>query len=219
MGPENQGPPPSPAPASLCRPLDAPRSVPPGPEPGSPLAPTPRTPTLSFPLPLTRCRSHLQRPPLAGPSLPARASLSDLISGLGRRGGAAARWEELGGTGGPAPAWRFRPAAPPTSVPWDAGGHKNPEGRQGGQERWCFGGRRRTGADRTVALRCPSWGRAYPVQASSALETSGNWPLERGVGLSLLDDRHYTSAWRLYITDFIQLWELCSLWQDSVVVS
>ena len=36
------------------------------------------------------------------------------------------------------------------------------EGKEA-RSRWCFGGRRRTGADRTVALRCPSWGRAYPV--------------------------------------------------------
>ena len=149
------------------------------------MAPTPATPTLSCQVPLTRSRSHLQRPPLEEPSLPARAFLSDLISGLGRRGGAAAGWEELGGAGGPAPARRFLPAVPPTSVPWDAGGDENPEGRRGGQDPWGFGGRPRTGVNRTVALRCPSWGRAFPAQASSALETSGNWALGRGVGLVL----------------------------------
>ena len=106
---------------------------------------------------------------------------------------------EMGGT------WRRGRPRPSTALPASSPAHFRPVGRWGPREPGrkargpgavVFRGRRRTGADRTVALRCPSWGRTYPVQASSALETSGNWALERGVGL-VLADWLYTSAWKL----------------------
>lgn len=49
--------------------------------------PAPCGPSLAVILPLTSSRSHSQPAPPSGPKLPARVSLSDLISGLGRRGG------------------------------------------------------------------------------------------------------------------------------------
>lgn len=96
----------APSPSLLPPAAAAPQSLRPlshGAEPGAPLA-TPPDPDLLDPhRPLTSCRGHLQRPPLWGPSLPARVSLSDLISGLGRRGGAATEWEELSAREDPPP--------------------------------------------------------------------------------------------------------------------
>lgn len=60
------------------------------PEPGARNPePARRGPSLTDILPLTGCRSRSHPAPPSGPKLLARVSLSDLISGLGRRGGAA----------------------------------------------------------------------------------------------------------------------------------
>lgn len=95
MGPEKQGPatlaPPANLRSSVAAMAPRPRAGAPIPTGAVPLDPNPLNPLL----PLTSCRSHLQWPPLLGPSLPARVSLSDLISGLGRRGGALMEWEGL----------------------------------------------------------------------------------------------------------------------------
>lgn len=110
MGPEKQGPATLAPPANLRSPVAA---MAPRPQPGAPipagagpLDPDPLNPLL----PLTSCRSHLQWPPLLGPSLPAGVSLSDLISGPGRRGGAVAEGEGL--------ATREGPPLPSASGPW-----------------------------------------------------------------------------------------------------
>lgn len=116
---KNKAPPPSPLPPATAAPW---RPLPPSriPESRSPSV-AGRGPQSPQPTPpLTGCHSHLQRSPLWGPSLPARVSLSDLISGLGRRGGAVAEWEGLAPRG-PAPNLGFRPATAPTSAPWWAG--------------------------------------------------------------------------------------------------
>lgn len=90
----------------------------------------------------------------------------------------------MGGTGcarGPAPAQRFLLAAAPTSAPWGRG-RENPEEKQGGKEGRCLGADW-SGGSRGAEV--PIVVKGLPMQASSALEASGNWGLGRGVGLAL----------------------------------
>lgn len=149
-------PPAAAAPQSL-RPLS------PGAQPGAPLATPPEPDPLDPHRPLTSCRGHLQRPPLWGPSLPARVSLSDLISGLGRRGGAAAEWAGLSTREGPPPPSASGPR--PHLLP--------PQVGRGRGEAW----RPYWGQGEGVGLgvRCPS-GEGRIVLASSS---SRAWALER----------------------------------------
>lgn len=135
-------PPAAPAPRSLW-PLSH------GPEPGAAPAPAlwtrPSQPA-SAPHQLPRA------PPTAaaaGPSLPAGVSLSDLISGLGRRGSAVAEWEELPAREGPPPpsASGPRPRLLPPQVGRGHGETWRPDSGRGGaavsagkaRERWPSG--------------------------------------------------------------------------------
>lgn len=109
--------PPAPPPSVTRRSPAGPRATPPQPGARRPPGAGPASRTS---LPLTGCRSRSYPAPPSGPKLLARVSLSDLISGLGRRGGAASK----GGAGykrGHTPRPALPPCAAPTSAPRWAG--------------------------------------------------------------------------------------------------
>lgn len=110
--------PPPPPPSVTRRSPAGPRATPP--QPGARRPPGAGPASRTSHLPLTGCRSRSYPAPPSGPKLLARVSLSDLISGLGRRGGAASK----GGAGykrGHTPRPALPPCAAPTSAPRWAG--------------------------------------------------------------------------------------------------
>lgn len=118
-------------------------------------------------LPLTSCCRYLHRPPLFGRVSPPGFPRSDLISGLGRRGGAVAEWEELPAQEGP-PQVSVSGLRPRQLPPQERRGRGETRRQDRGQGEAAVRTRENSGV-RCLSRECPCPSTTTTMLASSSL--------------------------------------------------